>query len=224
MTSITFDNPHLSSWNNELFQKIKLKNDEIKKMSGNMNELEELNTNKKNELFSLEKTMETTLNNVEKYIENYSNNISDKIKKIQNTKYDNLSNKSKSLFSLYKELYKEAICFFSRKEFKYLPSSLKIHMNDKFLNWLNSLFEEENYDGWTDVLTPIWTIENQYNDMEEKYKVLTKVFDDTSKKYEEKKKVYDKLTNDIEKMEKELNTLKEFSEKIKECHIDVNKK
>lgn len=212
-----FTYPHLSSWSDELFQKIKVKDEEIKKMNLDMNQLEELNTSKKSEILSLEKTMENTLDNVEKYIEQYSNSIIEKIEKIKKNKYENVSNRSEALFSLYKDLYQDSQMFFSKKEFNYVPSTLKIDINDKIINWLTSLFEEENYDGWTDILTPIWSIEHQYIDMKEKYNVLTKVYKDIEKKYEKKKKVYDNLIDELEKMKKELEALKEFSEKIKEC-------
>lgn len=224
MNTKTFKNPHLSSWNDELFKNIKVKNEEIREMSGDIGQLEELNASKKSDLLSLEKTMENTLNNVEKYMEQYSNNVRRKLEEIKENKYENTSDRSKALFSLYKDLYQDARMFFSRREFKYEPSLLKLDINDRILSWLTSLFEEENSDGWADILTPIWSIEHQYIDMETKYKILTNSFENATKNYEEKKKVYDKLSNEVEKMKKELEALKEFSEKIKECCNDSEEK
>lgn len=215
----TFKHPHLSSWNEELSKKIKSKEGKATEISTEINTLKELNNSKENEILSLEKAMDKTLNNVEKYIERYSNGIKEKLDKIRSNEYEKPSERSEALFSLYKELYQDARVFFSRREFKYEPSSLKLELNDKILSWLAYLFEEDydNSNNWTDVLTPIWSIEYQYADMELKCKNLNKVFKNTTKMYEDKKKIYDKLSNELDMMKKELEALKDFSNKIKEC-------
>ena len=219
--SITeFKHPHLSTWNKELSKKIKNKEGNITEISSEMKTLEEMNISTENEILSLEKTMNNTLNNVEKYIENYSNCIKEKLDKVRGKEYNKPSERSKALFSLYKGLYQDAREFFSRREFKYEPSSLKLELDDKILSWLAYLFEEEDCNNWTDVLTPIWSIEYQYSDMERKCKNLNENFKNTLKMYEDKKKIHDKLKNEINIMKKELEALQDFSNKIKECRKD----
>lgn len=209
-----FKNPYLSSWNKELFQKIKDKRTETDKMSGEIQKLGDLKTYKESELLSLENVMGNTLTNVEKSIEKYSSSVQSKLEKLQNASFEKTSEKSKALFSLYKELYQDARIFFSRNEFKYEPSSLKVEINDRILSWLSYLFDDENSNNWTDILIPIWSLEYQYHDMESKQKGLIKEFEKVTKNYNDKKKVYNELTEEIEKMKKELDALKEFSDKI----------
>ena len=217
MESNKLKNKHLMSWRNELLKKINLKKEEIREMTSEIEQIDEINKSKKSEILSLEKIMENTVNNVEKYIKEYSSGIVTQIEKINELEHKTIEDKSKVLFSLYKKMYNDACIFFSRKEFKYVPSSLKMNMNDTFLNWLQSFLEDENYDGWTDILTPIWSIEKQYNDMEKKYTILTKSFNIASEKYKEKKKTYNTLLHDVENMKKEIEALQEFSDKIKKC-------
>ena len=223
-TKNEFKHPHLSSWNEELSKKIKNKEGKITEISTEISTLEDIYNSKENEILSLEKTMDNTLNNVEKYIEKYSNGIKEKLDETQNKEYEKPGDRSRALFSLYKELYQDARLFFSRREFKYEQSFLKLEINDKLLNWLSYFFEEEDCNNWTDVLTPIWSIEYQYADMEAKCKNLNKLFENTSKIYEDKKKVHDKLSDEIDMMKKELEALQDFSHKIKECRKTSNSK
>lgn len=209
------------SWSNELLKKINLKKEEIREMTSEIEQMDEINKSKKSDILSLEKIMENTVNNVEKYIKEYSSGILTQIEKINEEKHKTIEDKSKVLFSLYKKMYNDACIFFSRREFKYVPSSLKMNMNDTFLNWLQSFLEDENYDGWTDILTPIWSIEKQYNDMEKKYTILTKSFNIASEKCKEKKKTYNTLLQDVENMKREIEALQEFSDKIKKCQNDM---
>ena len=100
----SFRNIHLLSWNNELSEKIKGKEEKLLEVSGSINVLKDTSTSKENDIFSLEKTMETTLNNVEKYIEEYLSNIKKKFEDVKNEKYENYKDRSNKLFSLYREI------------------------------------------------------------------------------------------------------------------------
>ena len=136
LENLQFEHPNLFSWNNELLTKIKDKENNIKYIFNEMKKIEESNNSKENEILSLEKAMKTTLSNVEKYISIYSVSVSDKLDKFKNEEYgseDSIKCRSKSLFSLHKELHKDACTFFSKQEFKSEPSTLKIKLDDKLI-------------------------------------------------------------------------------------------
>ena len=218
-----FEHPNLFSWNSELLTKIKDKEDDIKNIYNEMKKIEESNISKENELFSLDQAMKNTLSGVEKNISTYSKNISDKLDKFKNKKDIDIKCKSTNLFSLNKELYKDACLFFSKQEFKSEPSSLKIKLDyklddkldDKLIFLYNYLFGKDDSNSWVDVLTPIWEIENQYKDMEINYQKLSNIYNTSLKIYNDKKNVYIKNTKEINIMKKELEALQEFSNKIK---------
>ena len=219
----SFRNIHLLSWNNELSEKIKGKEKKLLEVSGSINVLKDTSTSKENDIFSLEKTMETTLNNVEKYIEEYLSNIKKKFEDVKNEKYENYKDRSNKLFSLYRQIYEDSCTFFSRKEFKYEQSILKNEINNKMQNWFSYIFqekEEEDSNKWTSVLTPIWTLENQYIDMEIKCKEMINSYNITKKIFNEKKEIYKKLNTELSIMKNELLAIKDFSDKIKEFRKD----
>ena len=215
-----FKHPHLFSWNTELSDKIKGKEEKLSEVSSTINILEDTSTSKENDILSLEKTMDATLNKVEKYIEDYLTNTREKFEDVKNEKYENSKDRSNKLFSLYKQIYEDACIFFSRKEFKYEPSTLKSEINDKLQMWLSYIFEEEDCNKWTDVLTPIWSLEYQYIDMEAKCKEMINSYNVTKKMFDEKKEVYQKLNTEISIMKNELAALKDFSDKIKEYNYN----
>jgi hypothetical protein len=219
----SFKHSHISSWNKELSENIKEKEEKLLEVLGTINILEDTRTSKENDIISLEKTMETTLNNVEKYIEDYLTNTLKKFENIKNEKYENSKDRSNKLFSLYKQIYEDSCIFFSRKEFKYEQSTLKSEINDKLQNWFSYLFqekEEEDCNKWTDVLTPIWSLEYQYIDMEVKGKDMINSYNITKKIFDEKKEIYKKINTELSIMKNELIALKDFSDKIKEFRED----
>lgn len=214
-----FKYPHLSLWNTELSKNIKRKEENLLEVSSTRNILEDTSTSKENDILSLEKTMENTLNNVEKDIDNYLRNMRTKFEDVKNEKYESLNDRSNKLFSLYGHMYEENCNFFSQKEFKYEQSTLKSEIKDKLKTWISYILEEEEEDcnKWTDVLTPIWSIEHQYMDMEIKCKEMKNSYNITKKMFDEKKEVCKKLNTEISRMKNELEALKDFSDKIKKC-------
>jgi chromosome segregation ATPase len=219
-----FDHPNLFSWNNELLTKIKDKEDNIKHIYNDMTKIEEYNNSKENEILSLENAMKNILSNVEKCMSSYSKSISDKLDKFKNEEYSRESNikyKSKCLFSLHKELHKDACEFFSKQEFKEEQSNLKIKLDDKLIKICNYIFRNDD-SNWIDVLTPIWEVENQYKDMEINYQKLKDIYKYSLKKYNDKKNVYTKHNEEINMMKKELEALQEFSNKIKNLKENEN--
>ena len=124
-------------------------------------------------------------------------------------------------------MYQDAKNFFSRRDFKYEQSSLKTK-NDQglqesltprtILNCLMSFFDEDdvsNCNDWADILIPIWSLEQMYNDMEIKHIDIHKTHQELQKKYQYKKKIYENLNEEINNMKQELEELKYFSNKIK---------
>lgn len=215
-------NPHLYSWEEDLLQKIDDKEIEKNHFSNEKEKLCDIKNKKEDKISSLNNIIDNTLNTVEKSIQNYSDNIVGKLEEIKNTKFESTVDRSKALFGIYKDLFKDAKVFFSKKEFNYENSSLKKeikdkideNINDKLLSILSYLFEDDNCENWTEILIPIWSMENQYLYMEGKKKKLVDDFNNTVERYEEKKKRYEEAEKDLEKMKKELEALKNFSLKI----------
>ena len=217
-------NLYLHSWKNELSNNIKEKEEKILEVLSIISTVENTKNSKENEIKSLEKTMDINLNNVEKHIEDYLTNNQKKFDDIKNNN-QYLKDRSNKLFSLYKILYEDACIFFSRKEFKYELSTLKSEINNKFKLFFYFISNRNNIDNindigddkWTSILTPIWLLENQYNDMEIKYKEMVDSYNITEKMFNEKKEDYEKLKIELSIMKNELSELTEFSNKIQDC-------
>lgn len=212
-------NKYLLSWNNDLQIKIKVNEDKILEISSDLKSLDVQNNIYKNEINILEKTMDNTLNNVEKQIDNYSNNI---IKKIINMKNSNETDRGEKLFTLYDELHQGPIDFFSKKDFKYEKSFLDmvITTNPKtFQHYLTNLFTRENdisnNDNWADILIPIETLKQMYNDMKIKYKNINISYENLQIKYQSKKKIYENLICENNNIKQEIKALKDFSSNLK---------
>lgn len=210
-------NKHLLSWKEDLHKKINCNEEKMLEMARILKSLEEKNIKEDGEIDILEKTMGNTLDNVEKDIENYSNTIIEKIKLVKKCGKEE---RGKELFKLYKDMYQDAREFFSRRDFKYEKSSLNMK-NDQslypqtILNCLTSFFEESDNNDWADVLIPIWSLEQMYNDMEIKHTDIYKIHQDLQKKYQYKKKIYENLNGEINNMKQELEELKDFSSRIR---------
>ena len=211
----TFEHPHITSWCDELSTNIKNKEKKLTGITTSMQILKDTNDSKEKEILSLEKTMNIILDNIEKYIGQYSKKVTDKLNDVKVMGHGDQQHRSVKIFSLYKELFKDACTFFSRREFNTEASELKVGKDNKFKSYISQIFDDESDNIWTEVLSPIWSLEEQYIDMEIEYKELRKIYQNGVNIFDEQKKVYDKINNEIISIKTQLNIIQEFSSKIK---------
>jgi predicted nuclease with TOPRIM domain len=201
--------PHLVTWDCSLSQRITEKEHLLEKLKKEMkNTFEE---KEKQILFleTIQKNQKEIINKVKKTIQYFFSEIKEKIHSIKETD-------STEIFEIYKSIYQTITTFFSKKEFSFVPSTLKEQQN---LNKIQIPFfqDQEHEDSWMEWLVPIWNMEEIYNDLSEKY-------DENKKKLQEINDNYcfltgekNQQTKEIELLKKERRTLKEFSDKLIEC-------
>lgn len=204
ISSSTTLNPHLEKWKQELQEVLDKSIQEKSCMTNEIKHFEKIQEKKDTKIQELDTIYKDTTNYVKKRIEKYITNTNNIIQELYTIEEKN----HKELFALYKKMYKDAVSFFSKKDFTYHESNLdKTNSHSIF-----SFFDEEQV--WTDVQLSIWSQEILCKDIEKQKEILEKKYNTLLEDYTIKKELYDNLEKNIQSLEKKIQEINIFSTKI----------
>jgi len=224
-------NPHIVSWRESLSQKITEKETQISVLQSKMKTMQRVTDKQKENLESLFSSIEGTLDQVQTSVEMFSKNIYTKIRETKKTlktlegsdevcDLSPLQFRGHHLFVLFKDLYKEAGCFFSKREFDVEPFQLKEEKKKKPVDhqsWLDFLGITDDIGEdpeWLDWLAPIWSLEEHYKMALKEFKKAEGLYKIDYEKLKRMRDKFDKLKNELGSLEKERDAVHSFSEHI----------
>ena len=215
-------NPHLEKWKKELQETLVSSIHSKKSMEHDIEKFESIKENQNKDIEKLDSIYKNTLEYASKKIYNYIKSVQDNKKEIhnyikslqnnekeiqvENKDYIENTNNTKNIFDIYKKMYRDAVSFFSQKDFTYHESKLD---NTKTLF---SFFDEEQV--WTDVQLSIWSQELVCKDIKKQKIILEKKYNTLLKDYTIKKELYDNLEKNIKSLEKKIQDIDIFSKNI----------
>ena len=207
-------NPHLDKWKQELQEVLDKSIQEKLCMTNEIKHFEEIQEKKNTKIQELDTIYTDTTNYVKKRIKKYitsTNNIIEELHTIEEKNHI-------ELFALYKKMYKDAVSFFSQKDFTYHESKL----DDTNTHSIFSFFDEEQV--WTNVQLSIWSQEILCKDIEKQKKILEKKYNTLLENYTIQKELYDNLEKNIQSLEKKIQDIHVFSTKItKDDELEITK-
>jgi hypothetical protein len=224
------ENPYLISWKSSLEKKIIEKENELIRIEKDIDNLVKTSEKQKDEVDLLYNSISKILKQTDVNINNFCDNIKKKIDDNKNKTEEVLNNindkgkiietKGNNLFLLFKDMYKEASNFFSKKEFE----SKKSTLSKKDNTWL-SYFSEADYayeqKEWLEWLSPIWTMEEHYKHSLNEFKIANKKYDIYKKKLENKKESFEKIKKELSLLNKEILALENFSDTITKISLST---
>jgi predicted nucleic acid-binding Zn-ribbon protein len=219
--SVKTGNPHLSSWELSLSQKISDKEKALKDAERDLVVIRKRNEEHQIGLRKIETLMNDALHKVESSILKYQESVDKSIRSFNEAHLDDdIENKGRKLFVLYKDMYKQACTFFSRKEFNKQATTLCTEpktMSEHIWRVFAEITEGSQEDAWMDWLNPVWSMEEYFENLNTQFQEAKKFNNQSNKKCEDIMTRFEESKEELTALRNEMDALKEFSVKIKKC-------